>query len=148
MISGLSLPLLPVMVLPPHLSSHGTPPPHISALREDFLKFPAELPPELRGLKPYKTYGKLMISGLSLPLLPVSSSHIVCAKSQSERRIGQYRSPPCRDPGSNRGPPDLQSDALPTELSRRIRTASSEGVKLLRGPNLPLEYQAKVADTL
>ena len=24
----------------------------------------------------------------------------------------------CRDPGSNRGPPDLQSDALPTELSR------------------------------
>ena len=24
----------------------------------------------------------------------------------------------CRDPGSNRGPPDLQSDALPTELTR------------------------------
>ena len=24
----------------------------------------------------------------------------------------------CRDPGSNRGPSDLQSDALPTELSR------------------------------
>ena len=24
----------------------------------------------------------------------------------------------CRDPGSNWGPPDLQSDALPTELSR------------------------------
>ena len=23
----------------------------------------------------------------------------------------------CRDPGSNWGPPDLQSDALPTELS-------------------------------
>ena len=26
---------------------------------------------------------------------------------------------PCRDPGSNRGPSDLRSDALPTELSRR-----------------------------
>ena len=26
----------------------------------------------------------------------------------------------CRDPGSNRGPSDLQSDALPTELSRLI----------------------------
>ena len=25
----------------------------------------------------------------------------------------------CRDPGSNRGPSDLQSDALPTELSRQ-----------------------------
>ena len=24
----------------------------------------------------------------------------------------------CRDPGSNRGPSDLQSDTLPTELSR------------------------------
>ena len=28
----------------------------------------------------------------------------------------------CRDPGSNRGPPDLQSDALPTELSRRYKS--------------------------
>jgi hypothetical protein len=28
----------------------------------------------------------------------------------------------CRDPGSNQGPSDLQSDALPTELSRRITT--------------------------
>ncbi len=26
----------------------------------------------------------------------------------------------CRDPGSNQGPSDLQSDALPTELSRRF----------------------------
>ena len=26
--------------------------------------------------------------------------------------------PKCRDPGSNRGPLDLQSNALPTELSR------------------------------
>ena len=28
----------------------------------------------------------------------------------------------CRDPGSNRGPSDLQSDALPTELSRLVQT--------------------------
>ena len=27
----------------------------------------------------------------------------------------------CRDPGSNRGPLDLQSNALPTELSRLLR---------------------------
>ncbi len=26
----------------------------------------------------------------------------------------------CRDPGSNRGPLDLQSNALPTELSRLL----------------------------
>ena len=26
----------------------------------------------------------------------------------------------CRDPGSNRGPLDLQSNALPTELSRLV----------------------------
>ena len=26
----------------------------------------------------------------------------------------------CRDPGSNRGPLDLQSNALPTELSRHM----------------------------
>ena len=31
----------------------------------------------------------------------------------------------CRDPGSNRGPSDLQSDALPTELSRRWRSTDS-----------------------
>ena len=30
----------------------------------------------------------------------------------------------CRDPGSDRGPSDLQSDALPTELSRPVGSAS------------------------
>ena len=41
----------------------------------------------------------------------------------------------CRDPGSNRGPLDLQSNALPTELSRLtfwIRTKGRE-VKPLNG---------------
>ena len=28
----------------------------------------------------------------------------------------------CRDPGLNQGPSDLQSDALPTELSRLAKT--------------------------
>ena len=39
----------------------------------------------------------------------------------SDADPGHYRkkgSPECRDPGSNRGPLDLQSNALPTELSR------------------------------
>ena len=31
----------------------------------------------------------------------------------------------CRDPGSNRGPLDLQSNALPTELSRLVRELCS-----------------------
>ena len=30
----------------------------------------------------------------------------------------------CRDPGSNQGPSDLQSDALPTELSRLVNIKS------------------------
>ena len=39
----------------------------------------------------------------------------------SDADPGHYRkkgSTKCRDPGSNRGPLDLQSNALPTELSR------------------------------
>ena len=31
----------------------------------------------------------------------------------------------CRDPGSNRGPSDLQSDALPTELSRQMQMTNT-----------------------
>ena len=38
----------------------------------------------------------------------------------------------CRDPGSNRGPSDLQSDALPTELSRQLH---SRCTKLYIWPN-------------
>ena len=33
---------------------------------------------------------------------------------------GLYHWKKCRDPGSNRGPLDLQSNALPTELSRHV----------------------------
>ncbi len=33
----------------------------------------------------------------------------------------------CRDPGSNWGPPDLQSDALPTEPSRLAQKGPKPG---------------------
>ena len=36
----------------------------------------------------------------------------------------------CRDPGSNRGPPDLQSDALPTELSRLCKLNDTETISI------------------
>ena len=32
----------------------------------------------------------------------------------------------CRDQGSNQGPSDLQSDALPTELSRHVEIYEKE----------------------
>ena len=35
-----------------------------------------------------------------------------------------YQSGACRHPGSNQGPSDLQSDALPTELKRLLCTGS------------------------
>ena len=37
---------------------------------------------------------------------------------------------PCRHPGSNQGPSDLQSDALPTELYRRAQADSAPFVRL------------------
>ena len=48
----------------------------------------------------------------------------LCAMSYAQRRspkiIGTIDGQKCPDPGSNWGPPDLQSDALPTELSGLI----------------------------
>ena len=43
---------------------------------------------------------------------------------------GKFVSQKCRDPGSNRGPLDLQSNALPTELSRLPLPASRKTVLL------------------
>ena len=37
----------------------------------------------------------------------------------------------CRDPGLNQGPSDLQSDALPTELSRRYCPKSNKAIGML-----------------
>jgi hypothetical protein len=42
-----------------------------------------------------------------------------CGNSMQSSQVEQ-----CRDPGSNRGPSDLRSDALPAELSRRCRCLS------------------------
>ena len=57
----------------------------------------------------------------------------------------------CRDPGSNRGPPDLQSDALPTELSRledyigRTCPDQCHGLSLARSLCKVLELVARVS---
>ena len=40
------------------------------------------------------------------------------------RNIAQHAA--CRDPGSSRGPSDLQCDALPTELSRQVHAPFQE----------------------
>ena len=53
-------------------------------------------------------------TGLTLALHINYVSEIICKiKSEIFQNI-------CRDPGSNRGPLDLQSNALPTELSRQV----------------------------
>ena len=49
--------------------------------------------------------------------------HIASAGEMIENHKARHGIIPkgsCRDPGSNRGPSDLQSDALPTELSRHV----------------------------
>ena len=45
--------------------------------------------------------------------------HPACMMQPPCDRDGSSKT--CRDPGSNQGPSDLQSNALPTELSRRMR---------------------------
>ncbi len=46
----------------------------------------------------------------------------------------------CRDPGSNQGPSDLQSDALPTELSRRftVECNLNQIIELLKNSSHPV----------
>ncbi len=41
----------------------------------------------------------------------------------------------CRDPGSNRGPLDLQSNALPTELSR-LNLLDQDFLKIFKGERI------------
>ena len=73
-------------------------------------------------------------SGGGMPTTPRTDDPLVCKglcstprskclywPAFAARRLGRYECTSrrlCRDPGSNRGPSDLQSDALPTELSR------------------------------
>jgi hypothetical protein len=52
----------------------------------------------------------------SLHVAEGGSESAPCAGSNGKEEVNKI----CRDPGSNRGPSDLQSNALPTELSRHI----------------------------
>ena len=57
----------------------------------------------------------------------------------------------CRDPGSNRGPSDLRSDALPAELSRldckenasaiNVGTCAQKEMKLKKGKATPRGFE-------
>ena len=49
-------------------------------------------------------------------------SHFLNPSDLNAQRFCAQRK--CRDPGSNRGPSDLRSDALPAELSRLVISAS------------------------
>ena len=48
----------------------------------------------------------------------IASSNLAGAYFYNPWKIKRTMLQKCRDPGSNRGPLDLQSNALPTELSR------------------------------
>ena len=51
----------------------------------------------------------------------IASSNLAGAYFYNLWKIKRTMLQKCRDPGSNRGPLDLQSNALPTELSRPAR---------------------------
>ena len=58
-----------------------------------------------------------------VPIHVLATLQGVCWLAKITKRIGsgtcaRCKKAKCRDPGSNRGPSDLRSDALPTELSR------------------------------
>ena len=44
---------------------------------------------------------------------------------------GQQKGAPCRNPGLNQGPLDLQSNALPTELFRLLAKLRSDSILLI-----------------
>ena len=50
-----------------------------------------------------------------------------------------YKKKKCRDPGSNRGPLDLQSNALPTELSRPLCNDWGQEEPVQKGKGSKLE---------
>ena len=58
----------------------------------------------------------------------VIQKHAPCvARRQHYAKLGMdHLKKDCRDPGSSRGPSDLQSDALPTELSRPCSEATRQ----------------------
>ena len=52
----------------------------------------------------------------------------------------------CRDPGLNQGPSDLQSDALPTELSRHVKMTALNRDST-RDLQIVLNLRAKIKNT-
>ena len=58
---------------------------------------------------------------------PTLGAKIFCTLAKIFSKISWQK---CRDPGSNRGPLDLQSNALPTELSRLVILISISNRKL------------------
>ena len=58
----------------------------------------------------------IFINEHMLDTIRLATKRKTCSRKTLAKNIKQ-----CRDPGSNRGPLDLQSNALPTELSRQIK---------------------------
>ena len=69
----------------------------------------------------YKTFLILHEKMLKYQSLMVKKNKIQCSDVFKELTT-ERKKKNCRDPGSNRGPSDLQSDALPSELSRHADT--------------------------
>ena len=63
----------------------------------------------------------------------ISSIAFVCPEKRA-----QGKKTKCRDPGSSRGPSDLQSDALPTELSRQLSSTCCRTSAVMLQPPTPL----------
>jgi hypothetical protein len=65
----------------------------------------------------------ILASGARGPGLHPRSSPITSPRGKRCSALRQAGRKLCRDPGSNRGPSDLQRDAVPTEPSRLLRRA-------------------------
>ena len=63
---------------------------------------------------PYLDHGESVTAHCA----PDACSRQTCAPLRHSHDAPLYSGGKCRDPGSSRGPSDLQSDAVPTELSR------------------------------
>ena len=63
---------------------------------------------------------KLILSGYTLVTNVPANTIILYKKDYLLNMLSKGFDKKCRDPGSNRGPLDLQSNALPTELSRHV----------------------------
>ena len=76
------------------------------------------LHPGLHQTHTLRDCGRHNIGGASRRRARRATWHMEPGPLTAMRNIAQHAA--CRDPGSSRGPSDLQSDALPTELLRFI----------------------------